>query len=236
MNLHYLQHAPFERLARFRSWARRRGLGVAGTRLFAGEPLPAGEGIDLLVVLGGPMGVHDEPRHPWLSDEKRFMEGALGRGVKVLGVCLGAQLLAAVLGARVYPNRERELGWLPIELTEDGRRSPLGTLGRRRTVFQWHGDTFDLPRGGKNLAASVACEHQAFAHGDSVLGLQFHLEMTPAAVAEIIRNCPEDAGAGPFMQEPGTMKRLAPRYAPGLHAALDAMLDRWVFPKTCAGA
>jgi GMP synthase (glutamine-hydrolysing) len=227
MNLHYLQHAPFEGLAHIQAWASRRGHRISATRLFAGEVPPHGQKIDLLIVLGGPMGVHDESQYPWLSDEKRSLETAIRSGTKVLGICLGAQLLADVLGAKVYPNQEKEIGWFPIELTDEGRRSPLGVLGRKRTVFHWHSDTFELPKGAMQLARSEACENQAFQYEGSVLGFQFHLEMTSQSVSRLIQNCRGDLALGPYVQESGTIKSLGSTHAPRLHKALDLMLDRW---------
>src|SRR3990172_9270172 len=111
MRLHWLQHVAFEGLGSIEPWAAASGFTVSATRFHAGDPLPSLAGIDWLVVMGGPMGVHDHGRHPWLTDEKRLLEAALARGLRVLGICLGAQLVAEALGAAVRPHRVKEIGW-----------------------------------------------------------------------------------------------------------------------------
>jgi GMP synthase (glutamine-hydrolysing) len=136
---------------------------------------------DLLVVLGGPIGVYEDRRYPFLKAELQVIERALRAGSSVLGICLGAQLMARVLGARVYPGTRKEIGFGPVQLTEAGLHSPLATLGVL-PVLHWHGDTFDLPIGAKRLAASTLYENQAFSAGDRILGLQFHLEVDPATI------------------------------------------------------
>ncbi len=133
------------------------------------------------------MSANDDGRHPWIADERRFIREAIEAGKAVLGVCLGAQLIARAMGARVYPNAEREIGWLPVEGTSETGAAPAwAAAGTRTLVSHWHGDTFDLPPGAVHLARSAACENQAFRIGDRVLGLQFHLEVTPAAVREMV--------------------------------------------------
>ena len=141
-----------------------------------------------LVVLGGPMNVDEEERHPFLRDEVKVLQQAIRLGIPVLGICLGAQLLAKALGARVYYARAREIGFSRVQLTEEGGRDPLfRTQGRFMTVFQWHGDTFDLPKDAVTLASSAVCPQQAFRYGRAAYGLQFHLEVTPGMVASWVR-------------------------------------------------
>ena len=208
MTLHVLQHVPFEGPARIAGWARERGHALATTRLFAGEALPAVADVDRLVVMGGPMGVGDEAKHPWLADEKAFLREAIDAGRSVVGVCLGAQLVAEVLGARVYPNAEKEIGWFPVERTEAGRAHPLtAALPERLTAFHWHGDTFALPDGAVHLMRSAACAHQAFLYDGRVLGLQFHLEATPESVQALAEACADEAAAGGAYEQPA--ERLA---------------------------
>lgn len=132
---------------------------------------------DLLIVLGGPISAYDDDRYPFLVDELRLIEQSLRRKVPVLGICLGAQLLARALGARVYAGSAKEIGFAPVALTAVGRKSCLAVLERESSpVLHWHGDTFDLPAGAERLAATEGTPNQAFALGPSVLGLQFHVE------------------------------------------------------------
>lgn len=207
MRIHALQHVPFEGPAAIGSWAAQRGFPLATSRLFAREPFPRLNEVDLLVVLGGPMSVNDEAQFDWLAPEKQFIRRAIEEGRRVLGVCLGAQLIARALGARVYPNAEREIGWLPVERTVEAGNHPLTSHWPQVfTAFQWHGETLDLPAGATRLARSVACERQAFAMGNGVLALQFHLESTPESVEALTRHCPGDlAVPGPHVQSAEAM-------------------------------
>jgi len=153
-----------------------------------GGPPPSVTQFQGLVVLGGPMNVDEEERYPFLRDEVKVLQQALRTGIPVLGICLGAQLLAKALGARVYPARSREIGFSRVQLTEEGGRDPLfRTQGRFMTVFQWHGDTFDLPKDAVTLASSAVCPQQAFRYGRAAYGLQFHLEVTPGMVTSWVR-------------------------------------------------
>mgnify|MGYP000849044073 CR=1 FL=1 len=186
MRIHALQHVPFEPPGSIEAWARHAGHALAITHLYRGDPLPAVEEPDLLVVLGGPMSVHDEARYPWLIDEKRFIERAIAAGRRVLGICLGAQLIAQVLGARVYANDEKEIGWFAVEATAAARTAAVFEgFPPRLLAFHWHGETFDIPAGAVHAARSAACAHQAFAFGDRVVGLQFHLETTPNPILSV---------------------------------------------------
>ncbi len=207
--LHYIQHVPFETPGVILDWARERGYEIGHTRVFLDEPFPSAGEFDFLVLMGGPMSVHDEAQYPWLPEEKAFLRDILGDDdrPKVLGICLGAQLLAEVLGGEVFPNRFKEIGWFPIELTKAGRAHPL-FHGWPETlqVFHWHGETFSLPPEALHLARSEACENQAFLYENRVLGLQFHLEVTPEIVAELLEKSASDLVPGPYVQDPETIK------------------------------
>lgn len=201
MKIHYFQHVPFEGLGCIEGWARAASHHLSVTRFFENGLLPEIESIDWLVVMGGPMGAGDEKKYSWLTPEKKFIEKAIGQGKVVLGVCLGAQLIADVLGAKVYPNEYREIGWFPIQLTNAGRSSTLfGFLPYEFDVFHWHGDTFDIPVSAVQLARSEACGNQAFMYAEHVLGLQFHLELSPDNVEELIKNCSAELVEGKFIQ------------------------------------
>jgi len=227
MRVHSLQHVPFEGIGRIENWADEGKHRVIATRLYNRENLPAIEDVDLLIVMGGPMGAKDESRFPWMKGEKVFIEQMIKQQKKVLGICLGAQLIADVLGARVYPNREREIGWFPVELdAANVRYTSLNVLNQRSVVFHWHGDTFELPKGALHLARSQACENQAFSFDKNVMGLQFHLETGLSEMESLIAHCPDDlAGDLPFVQDPREMQDLAPRFAPPLQAMLARFLD-----------
>lgn len=198
MNAHVLQHVPFEGIGSISDWLDRRGATVTTTRFFESDPLPDIDGIDLIIAMGGPMSVNDEETLPWLVAEKAFLREAIDCGIAVLGICLGAQLIASACGAKVYPGRQREIGWFPIEAVKGGPDAfPLPDKG---TVLHWHGETFDLPAGAVHLARSAACEHRAFQIGKRVLGLQFHPEVTPASLATMLEHSREDLVPGQFVQ------------------------------------
>ena len=147
------------------------------------------------------MGVYDERDYPWLIREKEFLKQAIDTGTHILGVCLGAQLIADVLGARVYPNDHKEIGWFPIEGVQTHKK--IGPLfARAGKVFHWHGDTYDLPSGATHLAKSQACKNQAFSVGDQILALQFHLETTRNAARALIDNCGHEIVNAPYIQPP----------------------------------
>ena len=226
MNIHYLQHVPFENLGSMGAWAHRHGHQVRATHLYRGEQAPAVENFDWLIVMGGPMGVHDEAEYPWLADEKRVIEQAIAAGKRVLGVCLGAQLVACVLGACVYRNAEKEIGWFPIQLTGQAAKSALfSDLPKTQDVFHWHGDTFDLPVGAIHVARSEACENQAFVLDERVIGLQFHLETTQQSARGLIQNCRNELVSARFIQTAEEMLADGQRFT-RINRTMEQMLDR----------
>lgn len=158
-----------------------------------GQSLPSIDKYTHLIIMGGPMAVYEMDRTPYLRDEARLIEKAVMAGKHVLGVCLGAQMLAHVLGNRVYPGGAKEIGWYDVDLTEEGMKDPcMAELavdgGKTAQVFQWHGDTFDLPQGAVRLASSELFPNQAFRYSDRVYALQFHIEVTPGIVTNWLRN------------------------------------------------
>ena len=161
------------------------GATIHRVELDEGDPLPDWRAFDAIVAMGGPMGALDDDEHPWLTDEKRLIADAVRSGLPFWGVCLGVQLLAASLGARVYPGPAPEVGVLPVLLTDEALADPVfaGTP-RDLLSLQWHGDTFDLPDGATRLAGSPAYPNQAFRVGADAYGVQFHLEVSPALARE----------------------------------------------------
>ncbi|MGH2988466.1 MAG: type 1 glutamine amidotransferase [Solirubrobacterales bacterium] len=179
MRVLVLQHIACEHPGVFSEVMHERGVEQVAVELDEGEPLPDWRGFDAVVAMGGPMGAGDDADHPWLGDEKRLVREAVQDGRPFLGVCLGVQLLAASLEARVYPAERPEVGLLPVELTRAGRDDPLfAGLDDPLVSLQWHGDTFDLPAGASLLASSPLVPNQAFRAGERAYGVQFHLEVT----------------------------------------------------------
>jgi GMP synthase-like glutamine amidotransferase len=230
MHAHYFQHVPFEGLGSIQDWLDAKGVRVSCTRFFESAELPALDGIDLLIVMGGPMSVNDEAQHPWLAAEKRFVRDAIAAGKAVLGVCLGAQMIASALGARVYPNAEREIGWFPVHAVPGSAEVAAGfRFPPSIEVLHWHGETFDLPPGAIHLARSQACEHQAFSIGRRVVGLQFHLEATPESVRAMIANDAADlAGPRRWVQGESALTAASPQRDHAIHAQMAAILDALV--------
>jgi GMP synthase-like glutamine amidotransferase len=203
MKIHVLQHVPFESLGSIGQWVEDGGHQVTFNRLYQGDRPPKPGQFDWLIVLGGPMGVYDEDQYPWLVEEKQAIEAAIRAEKTVLGICLGAQLIAVALGKRVTKNPEREIGWHPLRLLQAAAHTSLFSFfPDELPVFQWHGDTFEIPDTAIALASSEACANQGFLYGRRVVGLQFHLETTPAAAQALIENCPGDMTPGRYVQKP----------------------------------
>lgn len=203
MNVQVFQHVPFEGLGSIEPWLVAHQARVTVTRFFEQPVLPAVASLDLLIVLGGPMSVNDEDLFPWLREEKQFVADTIRSGKAVLGICLGAQMIASALGAKVFPGPHKEIGW--HEIWAEEREAGCFRLPAMATVFHWHGETFDLPAGAVRLAHSAGCRNQAFQIGRRVIGLQFHLETTPDNVAAMLDHCGDELVAGPYIQSVAEM-------------------------------
>ena len=199
MRAHYLQHIPFEGLGSIAPWLEASGYEITGTKFFESVKYPNLKEIDLLVILGGPMSINDKDEFSWLTSEKQFIHESINSGKPVLGICLGAQLIASVAGARVYRNALKEIGWFPIDGIAS-TDSSIFNFPPKVEVFHWHGETFDLPSGATRLAKSDGCENQAFQIGKSVIGLQFHLETTPKTAREIVSHCRDELVPAKYIQ------------------------------------
>ena len=202
MRVHWLQHLPFEDLGCMGEWFLSRGHELACTRLFEKSSLPAVENFDWLVVMGGPMGVEDSSTFPWLISEMNLIQSAIMNGKRVLGVCLGAQLMAAAMGAKVGKNPHKEIGWLPLNQTGGVNTLFAKNLPKTFDAFHWHGDTFDIPQGAEKLVSSKATANQGFCVGASALALQFHLELRVSDATRIAEACPDDLTPGAYVQQP----------------------------------
>lgn len=208
------------------SFFRQRGHQLSSSHFYLGHSLPATAEFDWLIVMGGPMGVYDELEFPWLIEEKVFIRHAIESGKVVLGICLGAQLIADVLGAGVYKNQYREIGWFPIERQIEANESALAEVfPETLDVFHWHGDTFDIPPGAKLLASSEACCNQGFVLDGRVLGLQFHLETTAESAAALIQNCGAELDGSKYVQSAGEMLSDASRFLK-INAIMDSLLEK----------
>lgn len=201
MRIHALQHVAFEGLGSIGPWITAHGHQLSRTRLYAGDPLPRPEAFDRLIIMGGPMNIYEEARYPWLTGEKALIRNVIEAGKSAVGICLGAQLLADALGSPVFAGQEKEIGWLPITLTPARQETALlSGLPAQATVLHWHGDTFNLPPGAVHLAASAGCCQQAFLYENRILGLQCHLEATPATVQEMLAHCRHELVPGRYIQ------------------------------------
>jgi GMP synthase (glutamine-hydrolysing) len=208
-----LQHIRCEPPGLYAQMLTDRGIGIDVVELDEGDDLPRWREVDLVIAMGGPMSVNDEAEHAWLADEKRWIADAVGAGVPYFGVCLGAQLLAASLGARVGAGSRPEVGVLPVAVTAAARGDPvLGPLGEEFLALQWHGDTFAIPAGGVRLAGSAAYENQAFRFGATAYGVQFHVEVTDRMLADW-RGVPAYAQSAEAVLGDGGFQQLAAEFA-----------------------
>jgi len=206
VRLHWLGHVPFEDAANIGVWAEQHGYTVTNTPLYTGASLPKIEEIDALAIMGGPMNVCQHRDYPWLLAEKRFIERAISARIPTIGICLGAQLVADVLGAKVIQNPHIEIGWFTVEtVTEspagaEGHSPLLRDLPTHFTAFHWHGDTFEIPSGAIRIAQSRACHNQAFEYAGHVVALQFHLEYSAQSIEKMLAHCGQELVQAPFVQ------------------------------------
>ena len=220
-----LLHAAFEGPGTIEPWARKRGHSFALVRVNEGEPLPHTRELDWLVVMGGPMGASDETAFPWLAAEKRLIRDAISRGRLVLGICLGAQLVANALGGSVYAGESREIGWHEVRATRAAASSRFfAGFPAIFPAFHWHGDTFEIPAGAMRTAESAAYPNQAFEYGSAVVALQFHLEATPRSVARLVDACGHELDGSKHVQSAAEILNPGAPFAT-TSALLEAVLE-----------
>ncbi|MGW8316373.1 MAG: type 1 glutamine amidotransferase [Bacteroidales bacterium] len=199
--IHCFMHVPFEGPGVIADWAAKKGYPMEYTRFYDGDPLPDVKKVELLILMGGPMDVIDEQVNPWMAGEIDWIREYLEKGQPVLGICLGAQLIARALGADVYPGREKEIGWHNLQfLSALGSFRIWEELPNVHKVFHWHGDTFSIPERATLIASSRAFPNQGFIYRNKVIALQFHLEVTPAGVSELLENSRHELTEGPYVQ------------------------------------
>jgi GMP synthase-like glutamine amidotransferase len=204
-------------------WLRAAGFEISSTHLYEAHVMPPAQDVDFLVVMGGPMSVNDEVTFPWLAAERLFIRAVVESGTPVLGVCLGAQLIAAAMGGRVYQNPVKEIGWFPVTAVQ-GVPEWAFTFPPSTEVFHWHGETFSLPPAAVHLARSEACENQAFQLGRSVIGLQFHLETTPDSARALVDNCRHELTPAPYVQTEQELVAVPPERYEEVNRVMDNVL------------
>jgi GMP synthase (glutamine-hydrolysing) len=217
-------HVAFEDAGTLEPVFKERGIALRYLQAGVDDLLPVKDA-DLVLVLGGPIGIYEFERYPFLKDELAIVEAVVKQETPVVGICLGAQALATVLGARVYPGTETELGWDQLILTEEGKASPLGVLEGLH-VLNWHGDTFDLPAGATRLASTPITPNQAFSYGPKVLSLQFHVELPERDIERwLIGHTLELANNKVDLAE---MRERSARYAPPTNVASQRLFNDWL--------
>jgi GMP synthase-like glutamine amidotransferase len=223
MKVHVLQHVPFEGLGSIAGWLDARQSIISYTRFYETPDLPAPDAIDMIIIMGGPMSANDEETLPWLVREKQFIRDAIVYGIPTLGICLGAQLIASAVGARVYRNPVKEIGWFPIRALP----APAGSLRlpQECMAFHWHGETYDLPEGAVHLAKSDGCENQAFQLNQNVIGLQFHLETTIQSASALIDNCRDELVSGPYIQSETALRSVPLSSYQSINAVMNDVLS-----------
>jgi len=225
IRLHYIQHVPFEGLGYIEKYAMKNAFTVSKTCVFNGDSFPDADDFNWLVIMGGPMSVYEENIHPWIIEEKKIIEQAIKHDKTIIGVCLGAQMIASVLGANVFPNINKEIGWFPVTLTPQASSTEIfGKIPESFMAFHWHGDTFDIPSGAIHCASSEACANQAFVYDNRVVGLQFHCESTVVSVENIIENCADEIKESRFIMGKDIL-RAGMRHIQDANANMGLLLD-----------
>jgi len=225
MKISVLQHAAYEGPGEIAVWAEQRGHSLSIHQIYRGDSFPRLDAFDLLVVMGGEMNIYQYRDWPWLKPERELIQAAMEQNKRLVGICLGAQLIADALGTRVVQNPEYEIGWMPVRWTEDARDA-FPILPPTTTVLHWHGDTFELPSGATRLAASEGCPEQGYLIKNKCLGLQFHMEVDPALVQQFVDGQAEWP-TGPYAQTPNVILSESGKYHEENRSLLHGMLDRF---------
>jgi GMP synthase-like glutamine amidotransferase len=189
LRIHIFMHVPFEGPGCIEAWIARNNHTVTYTQVYETTSFPPIENIDWLIMMGGTMSVYEENEYRWLVHEKEYVRKAVVAQKVVIGICLGSQMIASALGAKVYPNTKKEIGWFDLKLTDEGQNAPLlNGFEKSFPVFHWHGDTFDLPEGAVRLFYSDVTPNQAYVINDRVVGFQFHFEATVKSIGDMVEH------------------------------------------------
>ena len=228
MNIHFLQHVAFEGLASIEPLLLAQGHHLSATHLYMNQALPKHDDFDALIVMGGPMGIGDETQYPWLKAEKAFIEQALSDGKKILGICLGAQLIADVMGAAISDNPQKEIGWFPLSINPQLSGSKLAQVfPDKLEVFHWHGETFSIPQGAQRLGSSSACQHQGFVVGEQIIALQFHLETTKKSAQSLITHCGHELDNSQYVQTQAEILADGAKFT-AINRVMSKLLEVWL--------
>ena len=214
MRFHLLQHVSFEGPAEIEGWLKDNHHSLTITRFYLDGALPAQEDFDVLIVMGGPMGVEDVELYPWLIDEREFIQVSIHNNKTILGICLGAQMIARACGANVGKNKYPEIGWFNISIknTEKFPAVLQNVFPETVEVFHWHGDTFEIPDNALLFASSEVCANQGYILNDRVIGLQFHIETTADSVELLVNNCRADLDESVFVQSEEKIREKSEKY------------------------
>lgn len=228
MFAHVVQHIAFEHLGNLEPVLRKHGFSINTFMAGVDELAPISkDDPDLLIVLGGPIGVYETAAYPYLDTELQLIGERIARNRPVLGICLGCQLIARALGADVYPGGTKEIGWAPLEIHGDVEGNVLASMRDAGAVLHWHGDTFDLPAGATRLASSAVYPNQAFTYRDNVLALQFHLEVEPEALESWYLGHAHEIGSIAGLEVP-KLREDGQRYGPALQRPAQQVWRKWL--------
>jgi GMP synthase-like glutamine amidotransferase len=229
MRVHFIQHVPFEHPAYLLKWIKQKGYTHSITKMYEPYVFPSPDELDVLIIMGGPMGAYEEDKYEWLKSEKQFIKETIDAEKKLWGICLGAQLIADVLGSKVYPHKQKEIGWWPIKKVQD---HPLTKdLPDKFTTFHWHGDTFDLPAGAIRLFESEACAQQGFLYKNNVAAVQFHPEVEEDLLKSLSIHDRAELVPAPFIQTEDEMKNALPKHIEAQHEYITSLMEAFINTK-----
>ena len=210
MRIHFIQHMPFENPGTIADWAKEKNYSTTYTKIFENTDFPSIDSFDMLVIMGGVMGVYEENTYAWMNAEKSFIKKSIKANKKILGICLGAQFVAEALGANVFPHTKKEIGWFEVEKINQHKLTE--NLPQTFATFHWHGDTFTLPENAIHLFKTNACEQQGFLYNDRVAGLQFHMEVKEDLLNGMTENERAELIKADYVQTEDDIKNLTPKY------------------------